>query len=53
VPVTGKLPTALIEIDSTKVDITKLAALEKILYGDETTEPRLPYPDEIQTLFAA
>ena len=45
--VTGKNPTATIEIDSTKVDPTKLAALEAILYGGDNTDPRLPFPDEI------
>lgn len=43
-------PVASIEIDSTKTDATKLAALEKILYGDEETEARLPLPDEVFTL---
>lgn len=52
VPVTGKMPTSIVQIDSTKVDATKLAALEAILYGDDNTEPRLPYPDEIATIFA-
>lgn len=50
VPVTGHKPTATIVIDSTKVDATKLAALEKILFGDTATEARLPLPDEIKTL---
>ena len=53
VNVTGHKPTALLTIDSTKVDPTKLAALEKILYGDNDVEPRLPLPDEIATLMAA
>lgn len=52
VPVPGKLPTAIVQIDSTKVDATKLAALEDILYGTENVEPRLPYPEEIATIFA-
>ncbi len=55
VPVTGFKPTASITIDSTKVDATKLAALEEILYGkdpttpegDDGVDPRLPLPDEI------
>lgn len=51
VAVTGFKPTASITIDSTKVDATKLAALEKILYGD-TTAARLPLPDEVKTLMA-
>lgn len=49
-------PVASITINSTKVDAAKLTALEKILYGDDGepgTEPRLPLPDEIKTLFAA
>lgn len=40
-------PTASIEIDSTKVDETKLKALEDILYGTEDEEPRLPLPEEV------
>ena len=53
VNVTGHKPTALLTIDSTKADPTKLTALEKILYGDTEAEPRLPLPDEIATLMAA
>lgn len=53
VAVTGHKPTAIITIDSTKCDATKLAALEDILYGSESDEPRLPLPDEIKTLMTA
>ncbi len=53
VSVSGLKPTALITIDSTKADATKLAALEAILYGTDG-EPgvvaRLPLPDEVATL---
>ena len=49
VNVTGHKPTACITIDSTKANPTKLAALEKILYGDTDTEARLPLPDEVAT----
>lgn len=52
VSVDGFKPTASITIDSTKADKTKLAALEKILYGDADVEARLPLPDEIATLMA-
>ncbi len=52
VEVTGHKPTASITIDSTKADPTKLAALEKKLFGDTETEPTLPLPDEIATLFS-
>lgn len=58
--VTGHKPTALLTIDSTKVDKDKLKQFEDILYGtdalttgSEATEPRLPMPDEILTIFGA
>lgn len=47
VVVSGFKSTAHLEIDSTEVDATKLAALEEILYGSENEEPRLPLPDEV------
>lgn len=50
VAVPGFKPTALIEIDSTKVDATKLASLEAKLYGNETEDATLLMPDEIITL---
>jgi hypothetical protein len=50
VPVTGHKPTALLTIDSTKVDADNLAALEAILYGTDTDDPRLPQPDEVITI---
>lgn len=50
VSVEGFKPTATVVIDSTKVDADKLAALEKILYGDTDAEARLPLPSEIVTL---
>lgn len=50
VNVTGHKPTAIVTIDSTKADKTKLAALEAILYGTEEKEARLPLPDEVATL---
>lgn len=53
VAVAGYKPTSYICIDSTKVDADKLAALEKILYGDTDVEARLPLPDEIATLMSA
>ena len=55
VNVTGAKPTASITIDSTKAAPEKLAALEKILYGDTDTETnaRLPLPDEIKGIFTA
>ena len=56
VNVTGFKPTACLTIDSTKVDPEKLAALEKILYGDDTGEAataRLPLPDEVAQVLKA
>ena len=58
VNVSDHKPTATLTIDSTKVDSSKLAALEAILYGKDPTtsdgkdgvNPRLPLPDEIATL---
>ena len=47
VNVTGHKPTASLILDSTKVSETKMAALEKILYGDGDAEARLPLPDEV------
>ncbi len=52
VNVTGFKPTANIVIDSTKANAEKLAALEKILYGDAQTEARLPLPDEVASTMA-
>jgi hypothetical protein len=49
VEVSGYTPTSYMCIDSTKVDAEKLAALEKILYGEGDTEARLPLPDEVVT----
>lgn len=48
----GFKPTASITIDSTKVNPTKLAELEKKLYGDTSTEAQLPLPSEVKTIFA-
>ena len=54
VNVTGKKPTALLVIDSTKIDGTKLAKIEAKLYGDETsTGAVLPTPDEIAEILSA
>lgn len=51
VPVPGMRPTAHIAVDSTVCDAARLADLEKILYGDADTEPRLPTPEEIMAIF--
>src|SRR4051812_46616749 len=51
VQVTGHKPTALITIDSTKVEPADLTALETVLYGS-TTAAKLPLPDEVLTLIS-
>ena len=54
VNVTGKKPTALLVIDSTKIDSAKLAKIEAKLYGDEaSTGAVLPTPDEIAEILSA
>ena len=50
VNVSGFNPTASVVIDSTKVDPTKLAALEAMLYGSESAEATLPLPDQIAAI---
>lgn len=46
-------PVSSITIDSRTADPTKLAELEKKLYGDEMGEASLPSPDEVLTIFEA
>ena len=53
VEVSGFKPTSIVTIDSTKVDKSKMEALEAKLYGSESEEPSLPMPDEIATMMAA
>ena len=53
VSVTGMKPTACLTIDSTKVAEGKMAAIEAILYGSESEEPRLPLPDEVAEIMGA
>lgn len=51
--VTGHKPTACLTIDSTKCDKDRLAELEAILFGSESSEPRMPMPDEIANIMNA
>lgn len=53
VPVPEMKPTAHLMINSWEVDTDKLKELEKLLYGDTDTEPKLPLPSEISALLAA
>lgn len=53
VNVSGFKPTAVLTIDSTKVEPSKLAKLEEALYGSETAEAKLPTPDEVVAIIGA
>lgn len=53
VNVTGFKPTASLTIDSTKIAPDKLAAIEALLYGGDSTEAKLPLPDEIAEILKA
>lgn len=48
--VTGHRPTAIIKINSTKVEETKFNALKEILYGKGEVAPRLPLPDDVKAI---
>ena len=50
VPVEGYKPTSTIVLDSTKLDATKLAAVEDKLFGTDGDEPTLLLPNEILAL---
>lgn len=50
--VTGLKPTAILTVDSTKVDPANLTTLENALYGTGGTDPRLPLPDEVIAMFS-
>ena len=57
VAVNGHKPTALVTIDSTAFTEPeakgKLAAFEKVIWGSDTADARLPLPDEVATLLGA
>lgn len=46
----GFKPTSCIIIDSTKVAKEKMTLLENKLYGDVSTDPELPLPDEVLSI---
>jgi hypothetical protein len=48
---TGRKPVFHMVINSTEVDAPLLTALEAVLYGTSSSEPRLPLPTEVITLF--
>lgn len=47
VSVTGHKPTSYLELDSTKLTQAQMAAVEKLLYGEDSVEATLPLPDAI------
>lgn len=51
VPVEGFKPLSTLEIDSTKVDATKLKTFEELLWGTDDKEAHLPLPAEVLTHF--
>jgi hypothetical protein len=51
VAVPGMKPTSIITVDSTKVDPDALAALEGLLHGTAGTDPSLPLPATVISLF--
>ncbi len=51
IPFPGLQPTAHITIDSRTSPTYALRAIEKILYGSELEDARVPMPDEIYTIF--
>lgn len=55
VPVTGFRPTSVVKIDTTDplVSPSSLAALELILYGTTGVNPRMPLPDEVNTILTS
>lgn len=50
IEVEGFKPTASLTINSTKVAPETLAAIEALLYGNESDEPTMPTPNEILAL---
>lgn len=49
--IASRKPTAHLVVDSTKTEASVMKQLEDILYGSETSAPRLPDVDELVTLF--
>lgn len=49
--VAGRTPTAHVIIDSRYTNAVTLGVIEDIVYGSDTTVPRLPTPEELITIF--
>lgn len=50
VNVDGFKPTSHLILDTRRLNASQVAAIEKVLYGDEATEPKLPLPDEVVSI---
>lgn len=53
VSVTGYKPTSVITINSDDFTDEQMRALEDILYGDASNDPRLPLPDEVVSVMGS
>lgn len=53
VAVTGYKPTSVITISSEDFTEAQMKALEDVLYGDASNDPRLPLPDEVVALMGS
>lgn len=51
VPIPDLAYSSHLVVDSTEAPTSSLAELEDILYGSDSTTPRLPTPDEVAALF--
>mgnify|MGYP007122167246 FL=1 len=49
---TGYRPTSILVVDSTKVTSGDLTDLENLLYGTSGTNPSLPSPDAVISIFS-
>ena len=50
VNVTGFKPTATLILDSSTLGTSKMEAIEDVLYGSNSANPRLPLPDEVLSI---
>ena len=51
--VTGVTTTSVVEVDSRRFTDAQMLALEKVLYGFNNTDARLPLPGEVASILAA
>lgn len=51
IPIPGAKPSAHLIVNTNKAYLWTLTALEDLLYGSESGEPRLPSPEEVLDIF--